>query len=265
MKYILLCCLLLGCVHTVSAQDSLSFNGTLSVSKGDTYKYKLVIGKDASGKWKGYSVLDEHGVNDTRSSVAVQFSKEKASMVFAEKALLSSKSSSAAFCFVGGLLKMDTKKNVVKGFFAGKDAQNKLCGTGNVRFTIPQSAVALMTPDGTKDSVSSGVLTRFKSETFTASGSTVSLQIWDGGVQDHDSLTITLNDKIVLAPFEISSEKRTVSLELQKGNNILRIRALNEGDEKPNSARILLSDQGGQFSLVSFLKENEEARVVIKY
>lgn len=245
--------------------DSILMKGTLSIHKGSTYRYDLVIG---SGKerWVGYSVLDKGGPNETRSSVVVTFNKAKASMLFAEKTLLYSKVASSDFCFVGGLLKYEEKKGKAKGMFLGRDQNNKVCGTGTVSFTIPESIRDLLTPDGLPDTNTVNmVLTRLNEERFKVKNSTVQLQLWDGGVEDQDSLTILLNDEVVEAAFEITKEKKLLTLPLRKGKNTVKIRALNEGTEAPNSARITVIDGDRKYSLISFLKKGEEAKVTVEY
>lgn len=244
-------------------QDSISLNGTLRLSKSDTYQYKLVAGL-ADGKWQGYSVLDAGGPNETKSTVVLLFSKEKKTMMFTEKLLISSKSKETSFCFVGGVLKMNEQKNEIKGFFLGQDEKKKMCGSGTVKFNLPEAVRSLMTPDGTKDTNVAAVVTKSRSGSFRVNNARVQLELWDGGVNDHDSLMVTLNNVMVIPAFEITNVKKVVTLQLKKGENILKITALNEGAEPPNSARINIIDQDQQHAVVSFLKKYEDAVVKIK-
>lgn len=252
-------------LNSFAQQDTITMEGTLSLTKSDTYKYKLVVGL-SEGKWKGYSVLDAGGPNETSSTVSVQFSKEKKSLMFAEKTLIATKSKESNFCFVGGGLKMNDKKNGLKGFFVGQDNKKSICGTGTIKLNLPEAAKVLMTPDGTKDTNTNNVklLTGFRSETFKVNNPEVQLEIWDGGVNDHDSLSISLNGVTIMPGFEIVTDKKIITLKLKKGENVLKINALNEGLEAPNSARIAIIDQNNKFALVSFLKDKQEATVKIK-
>jgi hypothetical protein len=249
---------------TYAQKDSIVLDGTLTVAKSATYKYKIVVAGD-EGPWKGYSVLDAGGPNETKTSVSVQFSKEKASMMFAEKTVISTKAKELNFCFVGGILKMNDKKNTLKGFFLGQDNNKKMCGSGTVRFALPEAAKKLMTDDGSKDTNTAAIVTRFRSETFRVSNPQVQMELWDGGVADHDSLSVTLNGHTVLPAFEIVPDKQSVTLTLKKGENIVKIKALNEGLEAPNSARITVTDGGSRYTVVSFLKAGEEATIRIRY
>lgn len=258
--------ILISFQHQVIAQkaDTLIMSGTLSVHKAASFKYKLIVGNNA-GKWNGYSILDEGGPNETKSSVSVQFVKEKSAMAFAEKTLISTKSKEKSFCFVGGLLKMNDKKNQVKGFFLGQDDKKKMCGSGSVKLNLPEKAIILMTPDGTKDTNISAIVTSKKSETFEVKNGEVQLEVWDGGITDQDSLTVSLNGSIIETPFQITADKKVIQIKLKKGENIIKIKALNEGTQAPNSARILLIDQGNRFPVVSFLRKDEEATLKVKW
>ena len=130
----------LSFTNVVCAQkDSLTFDGTLSVKGAATYKYKIVVGLH-DGKWLGYSLLDAAGPNETKTSLSVQFVKEKKAMAFAEKKLLATKSKEQSFCVVGGALKMNDKGSQVKGFFLGQDEQKKLCGSGTIKLSVPDKA-----------------------------------------------------------------------------------------------------------------------------
>ncbi|MGC4059051.1 MAG: hypothetical protein QM743_13185 [Chitinophagaceae bacterium] len=247
------------------SSDSLTFTGTLSVASASTYTYKLVIAP-YNGKWAGYTLLDEGGINETKSSVGVQFSKEKGGMILAEKALLFTRSKEQAFCFVNAVLRMSGKneKKILKGMFIGRDKSDQFCGNGNLRFNVPDRAQLLMTPDGSKDTNLNKVVTSFMSQDFTVGSTQVQLELWDGGANDHDSLSVYLNGSSVGAPFEITSEKRTLQLDLKSGNNIVHIKALNEGTRPPNSARITIVDGATRYSVVSYLKTGQQATVKLK-
>lgn len=240
--------------------DSLVFSGSLSVSGAATYKYKVVV-VAKEGRWRGYSILDEGGADETKSSVGAQFSKEKGGMVFTEYGVLSSKSKEQSFCFVNAVLKL-SGKSTLKGFFIGHDKQKNMCGNGTVKLSAPAAAVQLMKPDGTRDTMPK-IVTEALSQSFQTSSKEVYLELWDGGAMDQDSLTVSLNGTIVAAPFEISTQRKKVPMSLKKGTNIITIKALNEGTQPPNSARIYFDDGVDHYTLVSYLKMGQEATIKV--
>ena len=147
----------------------------------------------------------------------------------------------------------------------GQDEQKKMCGSGTIQLNVPEKAKILMTPDGTKDSNMSVIVTSQNAESYTVKSGAIKLEVWDGGLSDQDSLSINLNNELLVGPFQITKEKNTITIQLKKGENLISIKALNEGLEAPNSARFLLIDGNSRYPIVSFLKKNEEATLKIKW
>lgn len=243
-----------------SVGDSLTFSGSLSVNGSHTYKYKMVLAP-VEGRWRGYSVLDEGGADETKSSVGAQFSKERKGMVFAENTVIASKSKEQTFCFVNGVLKLSGKQTL-KGFFVGRDKQKNICGDGSIKLTVPASSVALMTPDGSRDTLPK-IVTESISQSFRTSSREIFLELWDGGNVDQDSLSVSLNGVLVANPFAISAERKRVAIRLKPGTNKISIKAHNEGAQPPNSARIYFDDGTEHYTLVSYLKSGQEATISV--
>lgn len=241
--------------------DSLIFSGSLSVSGSATYKYKVVVAA-TEGRWRGYSVLDEGGADETKSAVGAQFSKEKGGMVFTETSVLSSKSKEQSFCFVNAVLKLSGNKGALKGFFIGHDKQKSVCGNGTVRLMAPANAVAFMKPDGTRDTMPK-IVTEQISQSFDTRSREVYLELWDGGALDQDSLSVSLNGVVVAEPFEISAQRKKIPMKLNPGKNMISIKAYNEGTQAPNSARIYFDDGTEHYTLVSYLKKGQEATIKV--
>lgn len=240
--------------------DSLSFSGTVVVSGSVTYKYKLVLGS-AEGKWRGYSLLDEGGPEETKSAVSAQFSKQRKGMVFTERSVISSRSQEPNFCFLNAVLKL-SGKNTLKGMFMGRDKQKNVCGNGTIKLSMPSNALALLTPDGTRDTLPK-LVTEAISQSIRSSSRELSLELWDGGNVDQDSLSVIVNDRVLAGPFAIASEKRRIVIRLDRGVNTIKIKAHNEGAQAPNSARMSLHDGRQQYTLVSYLKSGEEATIKV--
>ncbi|MFA6151620.1 MAG: hypothetical protein WC716_09900 [Chitinophagaceae bacterium] len=249
--------------NALAQSDSVLMKGTITVGKTDTYTYKIVA-TETNGSWIGYSLLDESGPNETKTSVTLQFSKEKSGLTFSEQKFISSKSTEKNFCFIGGALKMNVKTNSVKGFFLGKDGNGKFCGNGSIKLNINETAKKLLTPDGTKDTNANAIITSFRSESIKVTAEKIQIELWDGGINDHDSISVSLNKNVLLPALEILNEKRTLDISLQKGENIFKIKALNEGNKAPNSVQIRILDKDKQYKVISFLKSNEESTIKIK-
>lgn len=70
----------------------------------------------------------------------------------------------------------------------------------------------------------------------------IELEIWDHDVVDGDIVSLSLNQNWVLKGYELSKYKKTLRLNLKKGDNWLVMKAENLGSIPPNTAAITLFD-----------------------
>lgn len=89
------------------------------------------------------------------------------------------------------------------------------------------------------------------------------MHIWDAGKLDGDKISIFFNDESLLNSHVISKEKKSISLNLMKGENILKIRAENLGAIAPNTAKIEVYDGFKNIDLLSNLKKGELTTILI--
>lgn len=254
--------LLFFCCISYGQKDSITMEGSLSVYKGASYKYKLRFAID---DLKGYSILDEAGPSETKSSITIKYLREQQAVVFAEKKLIQTKAKEHNFCFVGGMLKIDERKKLAKGFFLGQDEYKKMCGSGTVTLSFPAQLIDILSQSDSNDVAIKSIITSKSSDAFEVKNGLVNIEIWDGGLDDNDSLSLSLNGQLIIPSCRIQNEKRIVNIQLRKGKNVLIVKALNEGIEPPNSARITIADQALHFRLVSFLRKNEEAKLILNW
>lgn len=85
---------------------------------------------------------------------------------------------------------------------------------------------------------------------FETRGREIILKVWDHGQEDNDTISIMLNGKVILNQHMISHKKKKLRLELQDGENIIKIIAHNEGQLKPNSATIQLKGNDNSKTLL---------------
>ena len=91
----------------------------------------------------------------------------------------------------------------------------------------------------------------------------VKIDIWDAGKEDGDIINLYHNDKLLLSNFTISNVKKSILIELEEGDNIFKIVAVNEGDIQPNTSQISLEDSGRFFELMANLKKGNQANITI--
>lgn len=71
---------------------------------------------------------------------------------------------------------------------------------------------------------------------LTVNASQVLLELWDDAAEDGDSVSIRLNDHLVVAGFPVLKKRQNLSVELQPGENRLILIADNLGSIPPNTA-----------------------------
>jgi hypothetical protein len=249
------------------AVDSTTLNGTLQVTNVATFKYKLVLSSTKkANEYVGYSILDEAGTNETKSSVKVKLLKEQKSLLIQELKLISTKSKETSFCFVNGGVTIDTSKRSIKGMFVGKDEENKICGRGIIKFDFTQKISNYFGLSSEKQEIISEQPTILKNnnkEKFNVMDSMIHVWIWDGGIEDGDSLALFHNNNKIGADFLILNSEKKLSIKLVKGDNVISIRSINEGAHPPNSANFRVFNSSIDKKLTTYLKKNESAEIII--
>jgi len=66
----------------------------------------------------------------------------------------------------------------------------------------------------------------------------ITINVWDYGIIDNDTISFTLNDRVILSNYKITHDKKKIKIKLEPGENILKMVAHNEGSVKPNSAAL---------------------------
>jgi len=66
----------------------------------------------------------------------------------------------------------------------------------------------------------------------------ITIKVWDYGIIDNDTISFTLNDRVILSNYKITHGKKKIKIKLEPGENILKMVAHNEGSVKPNSAAL---------------------------
>lgn len=83
----------------------------------------------------------------------------------------------------------------------------------------------------------------------------LTLELWDAGIEDNDSIRLYLNGEIVADSFRLSKAKQTIEVSLRPGANELYLYAMNLGDIPNNTAAISVVG-GDKISLSSGLEVN---------
>lgn len=94
----------------------------------------------------------------------------------------------------------------------------------------------------------------------------ISLELWDGQVEDSDSISLSLNGKWITTGFPVKKELQKIAVRLQPGENTLLFMADNLGRIPPNTAelRVRFGSKTKTLGLSTDMKKNNEIRIVLE-
>lgn len=98
---------------------------------------------------------------------------------------------------------------------------------------IPQKRITKKIKNLSRDFVE-GFITNFKDQIFNIS---------DWSENDGDIISIILNDEIIYDKVKVTNEPKELEFMLEKGENVLEVKAENEGSNPPNTARFEYGDK----------------------
>lgn len=254
-------------VLSYAQDDSYILKGQLMVKGGDSYKYELVFTSN-KGIVSGYSLTYLGGAAPSKARITGVIDKDKKTFAFRETKVLNG-DKEQTMCLVSCKLSYSQGKGkfVFLGTFKGKDIHNVACGDGVVAFTHTARKDKLFGADTVKngpqlahvETVTEGV----KRELKTTADSCI-VDVWDYGVQDGDIITVLYNGQVVLANYELTAEKKHLRLPLTNAENMLTIRAENEGRVPPNTARVMVHEGDATHEFTAYNEEGKEATIVLR-
>ena len=99
---------------------------------------------------------------------------------------------------------------------------------------------------------------------FDWESDTLYLEVWDGGRVDNDQINIVYNNQLVLSRYLLKAEKKLIAIPVAAGETQLRILAVQEGSEPPNTANLLLRDGAKIYPLVAHNTVGKVATIKIR-
>lgn len=271
------------------AQEKYEYFGTVKLNGSDksVITYRLVFSEN-NGSVKGYSVTDLGGNNETKNAISGSYNKKTKELNFKEDAILYTKSTFTEdmFCFINfaGKVKLMDTSSKLEGSFKGLYKNQKKCidGTlmliGSVKLyklfdkmnTVIRKSKRIdpvikdkVNPKNILDSLKVNNLLKDQNLNIFVNSSTLELEIWDAKQEDGDMINVYNNDKLVLSNYVIVNKKKKITVDITTGKNVFKIEAVNEGEMKPNTATIQLTDKERTFELMSNLKKGDKASITI--
>ncbi|MCS3801178.1 hypothetical protein [Niastella sp. OAS944] len=102
--------------------------------------------------------------------------------------------------------------------------------------------------------------------TITVDTAAIVLELWDGEVQDGDSISLRLNGKWVTTGFPVMNAVQKIPIQLQPGENELLFMADNLGSITPNTAelRIRYGQKTQVLRLSTDMRKNNTIKLILK-
>ena len=102
--------------------------------------------------------------------------------------------------------------------------------------------------------------------TIKVDTSAIVLELWDGAVQDGDSISLRLNGKWVTTGFPVKNAVQKISIQLQPGENELLFMADNLGSIPPNTAelRIRYGQKTRVLGLNTDMRKNNTIKLILE-
>ena len=277
---------------SVAQTRPVTLNGTLTMTTGETFPYKIVF-TESNSVVNGYS-LTYKAPDDTKTRIQGTLDRRNHTLTFKETDILYSHSihTKAYMCLVDAKLNytQGVKGNILMGKITSMEADNTSCTGGIITFsnddeiqflfayhdqldTIinmkrkvapPAAAIASPTiPVDTPlvtDKVTTGI-----GKSYEWHSDTVVIDVWDGGNVDGDRVSILFNGKAVLTNYTLAKQKKQVKIPLPlEGTSSITIVAENEGYDPPNTASLLFTDGGIKYSVLAYNNKGQQSIIKIK-
>ena len=221
----------------------------LSDSTIFTFELNLIIKKE---NITGYS-LTNYGTNsETKSSIEGTFDKTKNEYEIIEKQIIYTKSKESIknFCHLRIDLseKGSYKSKRLEGEFIGYYDNDKKCAKGKIILFKKEKLkkvekkinkrIEKSTNNKSEHNNKKIILKEDDKFYIETSKKYFSIRVWDPNQEDNDMILMKFNDDLILENYSTKNKPKKRSLKLSKGRNTLVIRAINEGDNPPNTSAI---------------------------
>lgn len=271
------------------SQEKFEYFGALKLNGNDktVITYRLMFYEN-KGKLDGYSITDIGGPHETKNTISGSYSSKTKELNFREESILYTKSpiTPSMFCFVNysGKIKLVNDNTKLTGDFKGLYQNKTKCIDGTLTLIgsaklysllnkinnklqkskkVDEKVKQKVNPISILDSLKINNLSKGQNLNVFTKFNTLDIIVWDSKVEDGDVINLYNNDVLILKEYVLVNKKKKITANLEKGNNVFRIEAVNQGELQLNTASIQLIDQERTFDLVSNLKKGESTSITI--
>ena len=268
------------CIY--AQEKAYTLNGAVRIDGGETCRYQVVF-RMKGDAFKGYSLTWVGDNEPLKATVKGVINKRAQTMNFTETAMdptFSQSNTDACMFDIKSHYELRDGRYLLKGKFKGRNEQNKPCDNGTVElegfylaggpFEIKTPRVEVKKPASEPEAIikaETGMVyqmaTTDETHEYAWTTDTCIMEIWDGGVVDGDQVTVIYNGRKMLETYELTGNKKQLTLLLEQKTNILEIRAENEGNTRPNTAKVTLQGGGNSRGVITYLDAGSSTRINI--
>lgn len=258
--------------------NNYEFIGMLKLSDSGIIPYKLAFKKNYETKIEGFSITDFYGSNKTKSKIEGFFSKQQNNVTFSEIENVStiSNANPKDFCYIhvkNASIKRKNGKTIMEGAFYGKFNNDSNCAKGTIYLVGTDVLDKIKKHDTVLNKTNAVNLLNKTNQTFLTADNQLNInwqsqqliiELWDAATFDNDVITLTVDEKPILENYIIEHEKKIITLPFATDLCTIKIYAVSEGKNPPNTVNLILKDNDVTHAIVTKLKKGESSTVIIK-
>jgi len=252
-----------------------NYLGTLILSNNSPISFSIHFNEE-NGVVNGYSLTNIGNPDETKSDISGMYFKKDKSFQLQETQILSTSSEAdlGTFCFIQTTLSFKGKfgSKRLEGDFVGVFTNNDTCANGKILLMeqeklekkvkkvkkkieeLEEKRAAILRTKQLKDG--DDFVVKWEADDLK-------LFIWDANEEDGDKIQLKINNEIILNNFTTKRKRKKIKYKLQKGENVIEIRAVNLGDSPPNTSRIRLVDSNIMYPIITQLTLDKSVIITI--
>lgn len=269
----------------VYSQNSGEYVGAIKLNDSSIITYKVNL-KITGSKVDGFSVTDFGGEHETKSNIEGYYDERQKKLSFKEKGIIYTKSpvTQLDFCFIH-FQPVDYKigkTSYFKGDFKGLFSDGQECISGEIFLNSAEDVNKKMAkvskkinnsnrvPDSVKvkfnnlnlmDKVNTNLLKAGKTLSVFSKSKSINLELYDGGQEDGDVVSIKVGDKVVLDNFMVTTQKKILTIDLIDDKTSIVLIAKNVGTISTNTAVIEINDSENNIKALTNLNKGETTQI----
>ena len=269
------------------AQKDYEYVGFIKLNDSSLISLKVKL-QEANGNITGYTLTDVGGEHETKTSVVGNYSEKNKVLQFQEVETIYTKSNITEddFCYINftsNSYKLG-RSSKLRGKFKGLFPDNTECINGEILLSTKEKQtkkIAKATkfinktkriPDSVKqnidlvkimDSIQMNMLRNKQVLSVFSKSKDITLVVFDGGREDGDNISISVDGKTVLNNYKLTAEEKSLPIVLNSKITSIVLTANNVGTMSTNTAVVLLYVDGQKIRALTNLKAKETTQINI--